>query len=288
MNPESTQTNGDPAIAARIETIAAKVKADSERTEAQYLEWVSTQTTEAIPCPRHPDVRLDFDELATKASMRDGSGFTLRYRDCPVCNSDRILREGGVPAVLMHARFENFEACNDIEQSFLDTARSFADQKVGFLILMGGVGTGKGHLAVAIMRSFRSPAWVKQSTLLRLLRDTYRDPYAPDPVRRYQRADLLVLDEVGLSGGGRDEFPMIHEILDWRYCERKPTILTTNISKEQLREILGDRMADRVDECCFATLCFGGQSRRRSAKTRYFASVPAQSLSSVEAPADAQ
>jgi len=50
--------------------------------------------------------------------------------------------------------------------------------------------------------------------LLRARRDTYADKSAFDPIERAQGARLFVLDDAGLSGGGKDELPMLHEILD--------------------------------------------------------------------------
>ena len=119
-------------------------------------------------------------------------------------------------------------------------------------------------------RTFQNGLYVTQAGLLGRLRRTYRDDDAIDPVAQCKKAGLLVLDEMGLTSGGRDEFPMIHEILDYRYGERKPTILCGNITIDQLKQIVGDRMMDRLTECAFAILDFGGPSHRKDGRERYF------------------
>jgi len=108
--------------------------------------------------------------------------------------------------------------------------------------------------------------------LLRRLRDTYRNKAAVDPVDECQQAGLLVIDEMGVSSGGRDEFPMLHEVLDYRHGERKPTILTGNLSWDELKDVIGARLSDRLKESASAILSFSGQSYRSQARTRYFAS----------------
>ena len=111
---------------------------------------------------------------------------------------------------------------------------------------------------------------VKQASLLRLLRATYGDKKADDPIEKAQYARLLVLDDAGLSSGGRDELPMLHEVLDYRHGERLPTIVTTNLPFEQLSDALGERMADRLRESTFRILTFNGSSHRREAREHYF------------------
>jgi DNA replication protein DnaC len=244
----------------RIQIMTAKAR-------ETFDEWLALQDTSPIQCKNHPDVTCAVDRQATWETRRP---WEIRRFRCRVCVENENLLHCGVPEVLVHARFENFEATDNTIQEHLETTQKFASQRSGFLVLVGSYGTGKSHLAVCVMRSFKRAIFIKQSTLLLKLRQTYRDRGAVDPVQLCQRAELLVLDEVGLSSGGRDELPLLHEILDYRYGHRKPTIITCNIPPEKLREVLGDRMVDRLKECCFAGLTFGGKSHRSAAKSRYF------------------
>jgi DNA replication protein DnaC len=129
------------------------------------------------------------------------------------------------------------------------------------------------NLAVGVMRVFAGPVIFKQNTLLRALRTTYKDPDAPDPILTCQNADLLALDEVGVSSGGRDEYPMIHEIIDRRIGEFAPTVITSNSTIEQLRETLGPRLVDRVRQAAFKVLNFGGESHRADLRSQYLATA---------------
>jgi DNA replication protein DnaC len=171
---------------------------------------------------------------------------------------------------------DNWTPRNSAEAQHLETARRFAmEVRRGFLVLIGPVGVGKSHLAVACMRVGRDDGlYVTQNMLLRRLRATYTDKRAIDPVGDCQEAGILVLDEMGLSSGGRDEAPMLHQILDYRYGRKKPTILTSNLPWDELLAQLGERLADRMRECAYGVLVFAGESHRADASARYFSESP--------------
>jgi DNA replication protein DnaC len=180
------------------------------------------------------------------------------------------LRRAGVPSNLLHATLDNWQPNSNDDRSNLEMVKAFAQTRCGFLVMLGDLGTGKSHLAVGLARQFKSPMYITQGELLRRLRSCYRDKTAIDPVDQAQQADLLILDEMGLSAGGRDEMPMLHDILTHRYNERKPTILTGNISLDQLKSLIGERMTDRLKESAYPILIFGGTSYRIEARKRYF------------------
>ena len=235
------------------------------------------------PCKFHPDCIRPIDEEATKEathyfSFSDGK-FHAGYAPCPKCVQDeknRELKKYGIPENLIHATFENFTPDSEAEAGHIEVVKEFCARRTGFLIMLGAYGTGKTHLGVAALRSFNGGWLVKQASLLRALRDTYNDKAAFDPIDRAQTARLLILDDAGLSAGGRDELPMLHEILDYRHGERLPTIITSNLPFEKLSSVVGERMADRLRESAFRVLTFTGTSHRRDARARYFDAPPVE------------
>lgn len=226
-----------------------------------------------ILCRVHPDCERRLDERLSADETANNFGiFKAGYARCPKCVEDskrERLRNCGVPEILLHATFENFRPDDDAEAEHVSTVKSFCNGRRGFLVMTGGVGTGKSHLATAALRTIGKGWLVKQSSLLYALRDTYRDKSAFDPIDRAQSARLLVLDDVGLSAGGRDELPLLHEILDYRHCERRPTIITSNFEWDAITSVFGERMADRFIESTCRILKFTGPSHRREARDRY-------------------
>jgi hypothetical protein len=91
-----------------------------------------------------------------------------------------------------------------------------------------------------------------------------------------QQADLLVLDDIGRLQDGRDAEGVLHEVLDYRYNYRKPTIITVNKPEAQLAEFLGSAIFDRLEEGRFARLEFGLSSFRSqpAVNAAYLAAPP--------------
>jgi DNA replication protein DnaC len=275
MSQESNDI-GQPVLrGSENEWVARMIQRAEERDAEEHrirLAFMATQP-QSKPCRTHPDCIRLIDEVATSKATEHFRAPTAGYTPCPKCAQiaeNLELKKYGVPENLIHASFENFQPDGEVEADHVETVKEFCVKRTGFLILSGDYGTGKTHLAVAALRRFNSGWLVKQATLLRLLRATYSDRKADDPIERGQSAKLLVLDDVGLSSGGRDELPMLHEILDFRHGGRLPTIITSNLQFENLSAVLGERMADRLRESCFRVLTFTGSSHRHEARERYF------------------
>ena len=266
----------------KFEALLKRMKAQAEQAHRERLAFMATQP-QSKPCKVHPDCIRPIDEKATDEATRYYS-FSLGkpvagYAPCPKCVQDAAnneLKKFGVPDILIHATFENYTPDSEVEAGHVELVKAFCAKRTGFLPLLGGYGTGKTHLAVAALRSFGSGWIVKQASLLRALRDTDSDKAAFGLIYRAQSARMLVLDDVGLSAGGRDELPMLHEILDYRHGERLPTIITSNLPFEKLTPVLGERMADRLRESAFRVLTFTGTSHRRDARARYFDAPPVE------------
>jgi DNA replication protein DnaC len=256
-----------------IEETVERIKRLGESVRVRQEEFIKKLDTQprSKPCPQHPGGSSDLDH---EGSVAVGE---VRYVPCRLCVEERAefemrarLRQQGVPSILLDCKLDTWDAWSPNLEERLKDVREFVAKRVGFLVLLGSVGTGKSHLAVGAMRHFKTALFRKQSTLLRELRRTYQDKTAEDPVDKCQGTELLVLDEVGLSSGGRDEMPMLHEILDCRHGERLPTILTSNLTWDGLKEVLGPRLHDRLCQSAFRVLSLGEASRRKQARGRYF------------------
>lgn len=277
--PAESHDDAGEEIEQRWKKIAEAARQQAEQAHRERLAFMATQP-QSKPCKVHPDCIRPIDEKATNEATRyfsfNNGKPVAGYAPCPKCVQDtknQELKKHGVPENLIHATFENFTPDDGVEAGHVEVIKEFCEKRTGFLILSGDYGTGKTHLAVAALRRFNGGWLVKQATLLRLLRATYGDRRADDPIERAQSTRLLVLDDVGLSSGGRDELPMLHEILDHRHGGRLPTIITTNLPFENLSAVLGERMADRLRESAFRVLTFIGSSHRRDARERYFESA---------------
>lgn len=205
---------------------------------------------------------------------------------CPSCKIDREAeeaerhraaalqreaqaREEAIGAAAIPPRFRtrdfaSFVADSPEKHRALSVARDFAEQFEAYaakgkgLILSGLPGTGKSHLAAAIMLHVIGPRlWVQYISCMAMIR-AVRDTWRKDSEKSERKIlanfgrdiDLLVVDEVGVQYGTDGEQTILFEILDRRYNEMRPTILLTNQDKAGFKSFVGDRVFDRLGETC--------------------------------------
>lgn len=161
--------------------------------------------------------------------------------------------------LLRNMTFENFD-CKRInlppdEQDNLEwvfrTARKFAKEPEGWLILMGLNGCGKTHLAAAIgnyrLRKGEPVLFVFVPDFL----DHLRSSFMPESKTTYDElfervrvAPLLILDDFGEQASTPWAHEKVYQIINYRYNERIPTVITTCLSLDDMEPRVGSRLAD--------------------------------------------
>lgn len=132
-----------------------------------------------------------------------------------------------------------------------EAAKQFADQPEGWLLISGTYGCGKTHLAaaitVALAESGRAVLFQVVPDLLDHLRATYapRSPVAFDQVfLDVRQAPCLVLDDLGAQNATPWALEKLYQILNHRYNNRLPTVITTNAPLEDMDPRLRSRLTD--------------------------------------------
>jgi DNA replication protein DnaC len=185
----------------------------------------------------------------------------LMRRDARV---ESLLDKSGISKRLKRYTFANFKpyvspgAARAVERVEDYLARWEENREAGRgLYLCGGVGTGKTHLAVAVLneivRKKRMPSlFVTVPELLDNLRETYNKPgrNLDEWMDAVQNADLLVLDDLGSERPTEWVRERIFVIVNHRYREALPTIFTSNIGPKDLAAQLGERTASRIIAMC--------------------------------------
>ncbi len=167
----------------------------------------------------------------------------------------------GVPMRLRGRSFDNYEALEPGQRHALTACREFAERFDEHLVLgstlalAGKTGTGKGHLAAAVcmtaMRGGHTAFFATSREILLMLRASWSDKDAPselDVLRHLVSVDLLVIDDIGVQFGTDAERDQLFSVIDGRYREQKPMILTTNLSAAKLQDLIGERSFSRLRE----------------------------------------
>lgn len=172
------------------------------------------------------------------------------------------LGQAAIPKRFIGRTFDNFEAVTPNQRAALTIAREYAEQfdqhaAAGTgLIFSGNVGTGKSHLAAAILQSQverRGVFYATCADLIRMVRETWRKGSAKserEVLRFLSEIDLLAIDEVGVQYGTESEQHTLFDVLDLRWREVKPTLLLTNQDAAGLKTYLGERTFDRLRDTC--------------------------------------
>jgi len=112
---------------------------------------------------------------------------------------------------------------------------------------------------------------VSSSELVQSIRDSYDSDQLNelDLMNGYKNTKLLIIDDLGTEKASEWQREKMYIILDYRYRELLPTIITTNLEVGGLQEHLSERVVERIIEATEGgkfLLNFEGQSYRRREK----------------------
>jgi DNA replication protein DnaC len=132
-----------------------------------------------------------------------------------------------------------------------EEARSFAEKPEGWLVLKGGYGCGKTHLAAAIANACVERGQPVLFITVPDLLDHLRATFAPSSPTAYdtrfeeiRTAPVLILDDLGTESSTPWALEKVFQILNHRYNAQLPTVITTNHELEEIPLRLRSRLVD--------------------------------------------
>lgn len=160
-----------------------------------------------------------------------------------------LRRLSNLEAFTRHT-FDDFEVISGAEEA-LHAAREFARNPEGVLYLRGRVGAGKTHLAVAAALEIRERNGSVYFAVVPDLLDHLRATFDPaqgvaydDRFTTIRNAFLLVLDDLGTENTTPWAREKLYQIVNHRYVESLPTIVTSNRKPEDIDERIRSRLLD--------------------------------------------
>lgn len=159
------------------------------------------------------------------------------------------------------ASFENYKAETPEQKKLIAALKQGIES--GFdknILIIGGVGTGKTHLAYAVVnalaekktsssgyRYYTESKVVYRSikNIIDNIRAAWKDPEAAE-MNAYCTCPVLIIDEIGVQYGTENERTELYEVFNRRYEDELPMIAISNHDKDSLLRILGQRIYDRL------------------------------------------
>jgi DNA replication protein DnaC len=159
---------------------------------------------------------------------------------------ERRIKESKLPDRKLLADFDfEFQKGVDKSQIMELATLSFVERKQG-LILAGSSGTGKSHIAKALLmlgcwQQYRC-RYTTAAEMLKNLMAGLSDGSLEQKLKDYTRPQILLIDEIGfdrLEQESARNASLFFKVIDTRYCKGS-TIVTTNIDFKSLGDYLGD------------------------------------------------
>ena len=143
------------------------------------------------------------------------------------------------------------------------------------IIMYGKTGTGKTLLANLIASDFvrhgKHVQIIRASDIHSQVRATwskYTDITEHELMQSWINQDLLVIDEFGEADGAVNadtaiaNRERISRIIDGRYSRGLPTVITSNLERDEIVDKLGDRAWDRLSQKAVMIACNWGSWRK--------------------------
>lgn len=182
---------------------------------------------------------------------------------------ENMFRHARMARGLLNCRFENFkkEYYYGKDKSYLESALKALQAAQEFvesslrnshglgLMLTGPVGAGKTFLAAsianALMEHEKQVLFLVVPDLLDQLRATFKsDESELDLLDNAREIPILILDDLGAHNYTDWTRNRIYSIINYRLNEQLPTVITTNLSLEEMEEHLGLRTTSRLIQAC--------------------------------------
>jgi DNA replication protein DnaC len=221
------------------------------------------------PVPEAPDggvTRCDCLLRARAGTLIAAARIPKRYEHCELSNFTTDFPGADRSIALAHISASRF-------------VQEFDPREGAGLLLVGGIGTGKTHLAVGTLKELIAARgctclFYDYRELLKQIQNSYNDSVQATELqvlRPVFEAEVLLLDELGAVKPSEWVWDTVSLILNTRYNDNRTTLITTNFAdepaasatrtaslsparaaarEETLGDRIGERMRSRLHEMC--------------------------------------
>ncbi len=185
---------------------------------------------------------------------------------------ERALRISEIDGLFREKRISNLKnspKLHDEIAKYLKNWKTMKQHGYGFYF-WGNVGAGKTHTAIVLANELMEREMVEvlflniPETITRI-KNTFDSEIKSEDSRLFDRMkemEMLILDDIGVEKYSDWLSDQMYQIIDHRWKNRKPMVLTSNLSLEDLSKKYKPQVASRIRGCCKA-IRFNEQDRRQ-------------------------
>lgn len=181
--------------------------------------------------------------------------------------AEHLRKESNLGIRFTRRTFETFDSGRDDDayQKCLNYVDHYKDTERNSLLLVGGYGTGKTHLAAAIANKLMDDGipvlFDTFSGHLNKLKTEFnggRSVY----LEQMKNVDMLILDDIGKEKISEWSQSIMFDVINFRYEHLLPIIMTTNLKNDALKSYLGGAVWSRLCEMCSGVMTKGKDYRQ--------------------------
>ena len=205
--------------------------------ENNFIENIATAYSRCN-CEEANKIWKQYDEIIEKEKLKE---FNLKQ-------IDKLFKNNNLGKRQLNSTFKNYKITDKNKKAY-ENAKKYTNKLINEetnmgLFITGTYGVGKTYLASCIANeTIKNNITVIFGTLIQLLdfiKDTYKDYNTSDKeyLDLYSSIDLLIIDDLGKEKPTEWVLEKLFLIVNNRYNNYLPIVITTNYNRNQLRERL--------------------------------------------------
>lgn len=216
-------------------------------------------------------------DVCSKYGTRDCNGCCIRYMKMHYLTNNSLLSEKQLhTAKLVPEEIDVSSFMNLLK--IKEDIVNFVKQGKNLMIYSDTNGNGKTTWSVKIMLKYFSQIWSSDSfnvrglfinvaSLCNALKDniTQRVDYLQHIKDNVFKADIVIWDDIGLKSLTPMEHDYLYSFIDARINDSKTNIFTANLTGDELKKAIGDRLYSRIMGCD-EIVTFKGSDKRGEKK----------------------
>jgi DNA replication protein DnaC len=238
-------------------------KSQLEKVKEQNLE-LQKKRAELLLANGYP---ADYSDVKYECEKCGDTGF-VDNKMCS-CMKEALTLAGiensGFASLIKEQSFENFsldyysknaqhsEIMRRNRDFLVRYADNFDPKSSQSILMMGATGLGKTHLSSALARRIIEKGndvfYTGAIDLFSQFEIQRFKSYSNEPnelIERYFECDLLIIDDLGTEMINQFSVSTLYNLINDRLSRRKPTVVSTNLSKEEIQKKYTDRITSRM------------------------------------------